>query len=349
MNNLPLVFVIVVNYNGIKYLKTCLSSLEHQTYPNYRIIMLDNSSTDNSVEFTTKYFPKIFLIQEKKNYGFAKGNNHAITYALDLKAKYIFLVNNDTEATPDLLEKLVKAAEGEVSIGIVGPAVFDLKNKSSVLEMGMAVDKFGYPLALKSPSEKSARLFFVSGCAMMVKSEVLRKIGLFDERYFMFAEDFDLCWRGWLSGYKIIVVEAAKIYHASGGSISGGNLKGSTYKTSFTRIFFRERNTIRTLLKNYGTFSMIKVVPFYVFLLLAEATFWSILLKPNTLKSILKAVAWNIKFLPDTFQQRGFVQNMRKVNDKEIAAMMMPGYSKLSIFQSIGVPTVIDYQKSTPP
>ena len=90
MNKAPLVFVIVVNYNGLKYLETCFSSLNQQTYGNYQIIMLDNASTDKSVEFTQKNFSKILIIQAKMNYGFAKGNNLAIGFALDQKADYVF-------------------------------------------------------------------------------------------------------------------------------------------------------------------------------------------------------------------------------------------------------------------
>ncbi|HEX7483487.1 MAG TPA: glycosyltransferase family 2 protein, partial [Candidatus Bathyarchaeia archaeon] len=323
MNKAPLVFVIVVNYNGLKYLETCFSSLEQQTYKNYRIIMLDNASTDNSVQFTQKNFSKIFIIQANENYGFAKGNNLAIGFALDQKADYVFLVNNDTEVERDLLKKLVGAAEGDSSIGVVGPAIFGLKNKGTLQELGMAVDRFGYPLAIKTFSKKNNCVFFVSGCAMLIKSDLLRKIGLFDEKYFMFAEDLDLCWRGRLSGYKIIVVDNAKIYHASGGSISGGVLKGSTYKTNVNRIFLREKNTIRTLIKNYETSSIIKIMPSYMALLLFEAIFWSFIFKPNITKNILKAISWNIKHLPDTLQQRVIIQNLRKISDKEIAAIMV--------------------------
>lgn len=344
MNKAPLVFVIVINYNGVKYLETCFSSLQQQTYRNYRIIMLDNASTDNSVEFTQKNFSKIFIIQEKNNYGFAKGNNLAIKFALNQKADYVFLVNNDTEVERDLLEKLVNAAE-EDSIGIVGPTVFDLKDKGAVQELGMAVDKFGYPLAIKTLSKKNTCVFFVSGCAMLIKSKLLCKIGLFDEKYFMFAEDLDFCWRARLSGYRIIVVEDSKIYHASGGSISGGVLKGSTYKTNINRIFLREKNTIRTLIKNYETSSMIKVIPFYMALLLFEAIFWSFILKPKITKNLLKAISWNIKYLPDTLRQRALIQSLRKIGDKEITVVMVPGYSKLNIFQRIGVPSVAGSQK----
>ena len=172
MIDAPLVYVIVVNYNGVKYLKTCLSSIEKQTYQNYETIVVDNASTDNSEEWIRENFPKITLIQAGRNLGFAGGNNLAIKFALDQKADYVFLVNNDTELEMDLVEKLVKTAESDDSIGIVGPAVFDLKNKTSLQEMGMAIDRFGYPLALKSFSDKDC-VFFVSGCSMMIKSDLL--------------------------------------------------------------------------------------------------------------------------------------------------------------------------------
>ena len=257
MNDAPLVYLIVVNYNGVKYLKTCLSSIEKQTYPNYETIVVDNASTDNSEEYIREYFPKITFIQAGRNLGFAEGNNLAIKSALDQKADYVFLVNNDTELENDLVEKLIKTAESDDSIGIVGPVVFDLKNKKSLQEMGMAIDKFGYALALKSSSDKDC-VFFVSGCAMMIKSELISRMGFFDEDYFMFAEDLDFCWRSRLAGYKIIVNENARIYHASGGSISGGVIKSSSYKTNAQRVFLREKNTIRTLIKNYDFSNLIK-------------------------------------------------------------------------------------------
>lgn len=344
MTDVPLVFVIVVNYNGINYLKTCLSSLEQQTYPYYKIIVFDNASTDNSAQFIRENFPKVRLIQSEKNLGFAEGNNLAIKFALDHKADYVFLVNNDTDAEKDLIEKLINTGESNDSIGIAGPAVLDLKNKSSIQEMGMSIDRFGYPFALKNAQNVSC-IFFVSGCAMMIKSELLKRIAFFDEKYFMFAEDLDLCWRAQLAGYKIAVNENAKIYHASGGSISGGVIKGSSYKTTVQRVFLREKNTLRTLIKNYGTLDMIKFVPFYVTLLLFESIFWAFILKPDVTRNTLKAIFWNIKFLPDTFQHRARVQSMRKITDHEIISKMMGGYCKLSIFQTVGVPNFVGSQK----
>ena len=340
MTNIPLVYVIVLNYNGKKYLTGCLSSLEKQTYPNYRVVVYDNASTDDSADFVNKNFPGIAFFQTGKNFGFAKGNNLAIEFALGQKADYVFLINNDTVAEENLIEKLVGTAESDCSVGIVGPAVFDLKNKGSIQEMGVSVDRFGYPLAVRSSSD-NLNVFFVSGCAMMIKSDVLRKIGFFDEKYFMFAEDLDLCWRAQLAGRKITVNKTAKIYHASGGSIVGGVIKATSYETNVRRIFFRERNTMRSLIKNYDLFNMLTVVPFYVTLLIFESVFWACVLKPNTSKNILKAILWNMTFLPDTLQQRVAVQQMRKISDREIVRKMMKGYGKLNIFRAVGVPRFV--------
>ena len=340
MTNTPLVYVIVVNYNGVKYLKTCLFSIEKQTYPNYETIVVDNASTDNSEEYVRQHFPKITFIQAQRNLGFAEGNNLAIKLALDQKADYVFLVNNDTEFAIDLVEKLIKTAERDDSIGIVGPAVFDLKNKKSLQEMGMAIDKFGYALALKNLSDKDC-VFFVSGCAIMIKSELISRMGFFDESYFMFAEDLDLCWRSRLAGYRIIVNENARIYHASGGSISGGVVKSSRYRTNSQRVFLREKNTVRTLMKNYDFSNLIKIVPFYVSLLFFEAIFWLCILKPDISKNILKAIFWNIKELPDTFKQRAVVQNLRKIKDDELVMKMLDGYCKLRVFGTVGVPSFV--------
>jgi len=340
MNGTPLVYIIVINYNGEEYLKTCLSSIEKQTYPNYKTIVIDNASTDNSEEYIKEYFPKLTFIQAERNLGFAEGNNLAIKKALEQKAAYVFLVNNDTEFEIDLVEKLIKTAESDDSIGIVGPAVFDLKNKKSLQEMGMAIDKFGYALALKNLTDRDC-VFFVSGCAMMIKSELILRIGFFDESYFMFAEDLDICWRSRLTGYKIIVNENARIYHASGGSISGGVVKSSSYRTNAQRVFLREKNTVRTLMKNYDFSNLIKIVPFYVALLFFETIFWSCILKPDISKNLFKAIFWNIKMLPDTFNQRAVVQNLRKIKDEELTVKMLDGYCKLRVFKTVGVPSFV--------
>ena len=166
-------------------------------------------------------------------------------------------------------------------------------------------------------------------------------MGCFDESYFMFAEDLDLCWRAQLAGYKIVVNENARIYHASGGSISGGVVRSSNYETNTRRVFLREKNTIRTLIKNYDFSNLIKIVPFYVALLFFETIFWSCILKPNISKNIFKAIFWNLKMLPNTFKQRAVVQNQRKIEDDELVMKILDGYCKIRVFRNVGVPSFV--------
>lgn len=344
MTSNPLVYVIVLNYNGISYLSPCLSSIEKQTYTNYKTIVFDNASTeDSALEFILSQFPETKIFKGKKNFGFAKANNLAIQFALKNKADYVFLVNNDTELEADLLEKLVSTAENDASVGITAPVILDLKDKTSVQEMGMAIDRFGYPLAIKEPAAKHF-CFFVSGCAMLIRSSLFGKIGFFDEKYFMFAEDLDACWRARLVGYKTVLSEDAHIYHAGGGSISGGVIKGSSYTTNAKRVFLREKNTIRTLIKNYDTYNMISVVPLYVLLLLFEAFFWLCVLKPDISGKILKAILWNLSVLPDTFRARALVQGMRMVGDSEVVSRMRGGYDKLNVFRLVGIPKFVNHE-----
>ncbi len=339
----PLVYVIILNYNGKKYLQACISSITLQTYSNYKIIVCDNASNDDSVEYVTKNFPEVIVLRAEENLGFAEGNNLAIKFALNHKSNYVFLLNNDTTVEPNLLDKLVTTAEVDNEIGIVGPAIFDYYSKDVLQEAGMTIDRFGFPISIKSGfdnKEKPAEPFFVSGCALLIKAEVLNAIGFFDKEYFMFAEDLDLCWRAQLAGYKVAVNLNAKIYHASGGSISGGVIKNSKYATNVKRVFLREKNTLRTLLKNYNFTNLMKIIPSYVELLTFESILWLFLLKPQVSVSDLKALYYNLKLFPDTMRQRYCVQNLRKTSDCEINKKMTNGYGKIVIFTKVGVPGV---------
>ncbi|MDH5770152.1 MAG: glycosyltransferase family 2 protein [Candidatus Bathyarchaeota archaeon] len=342
ISNKPFVCVIVLNYNGKNYLQTCLPSLESQTYSDYSVIVCDNASVDGSVDYVKINFPSITIIENKENFGFAKGNNIAMKFALEKGADYILLLNNDVIAEKDIIEKLVTTAEPDKKIGIVGPRIFDIRNRNLIHEIGMTCDKFGFPAVIKCKKVEDkgnvSEAFYVSGCAMMIKQEVLRKILFFDEAYFMFSEDLDLCWRARLEGYTVIVNKAAKIYHASGGSIVGGTIKNRSYTTNLTRIFLRERNTLRTLIKNYSLGNLIRIMPLYLAILSIECFTWAFLLKPSVCISLFKAIWWNIEVLKDTLNHRQRIQAFRKIGDQEIMKKMIKGYAKLQIFRLVGIP-----------
>jgi len=310
------------------------------------VIVADNASTDDSVDYIKLNFPSIILIQNEENLGFAKGNNLAMEFALDQGADYILLLNNDTAAERDMVEKLLITAESDNSIGIVGPMVFDIENKSLVHEAGMMCDKFGYPIAIRGEEiddkQSISEVFFVSGSALMIKQEVLKKIGFFDEEYFMFAEDLDLCWRAQLAGYEVVVNRTARVYHASGGSIIGGVMRGRSYTTDIRRIFLRERNTIRTMIKNYNKGNLIRMIPLYLASLSLECILWTFLLKPRVSICLLKAVGWNIRALPDTIRHRQSIQKLRKIPDQHITEKMIKGYGKILVFKHVGIPRILE-------
>jgi hypothetical protein len=306
------------------------------------VIVCDNASNDDSVDYVKVNFPLMTIIRNEENFGFAKGNNIAMKLALKKGADYILLLNNDTVAEKDIVEKLVTTAETSKKIGIVGPKILDIKNRSLIQEMGMTCDKFGFPIAINYEEVKNKEspyeAFYVSGCAMLIKREVLEKIGFFDEAYFMFSEDLDLCWRAQLVGYTVVVNNTAKIYHASGGSIVGGTIKNRSYTTNLNRIFWRERNTLRTLVKNYSLGNLIRIIPFYLTMLSLECFMWACLLKPRVCISLLKAMLWNVKLLKDTFNKRQNIQTLRKIRDQQVMRKMIKGYGKLQIFRLVGIP-----------
>jgi hypothetical protein len=122
----------------------------------------------------------------------------------------------------------------------------------------------------------------------------------------------------------------------------GGVAKSAHYTTDVRRIFLREKNTLRTLIKNYDLSDMLKIVPLYVSLQIFESTFWFLIRKPCTGKNILRAIVWNLKVLPDTMRYRAVVQGFRKVGDREITRQMARGYHKLSLFRAVGVPEFVN-------
>jgi GT2 family glycosyltransferase len=343
MNTKPNIFVIILNYNGLSYLKGCLSSWVNQTYPYFSLVVCDNASTDKTEEFVKSNFPNVILIRNEKNIGFARANNLAISFALAHGADFVLLLNNDTIVYRDLLERLTDELESDDSIGIVGPMIVDIEGKY-IQEVGMRCDKFGYPLPGRLDDLNNRPIFFVSGCALMIKKEVLTSVGLFDDDFFMFAEDLDFCWRAQLVGYKVEVSDKAMVRHVGGGSIFGGVVVSSRpYATNLDRILLRERNTLRTLIKNFGNFSLFSTVPMYIGLIFIEGFMWLLMQKPYVSLCLIKAVLWNLKVLPDTLTRRRQIQKLRIVDDAFIRERLVKGFGKLQVFSTSGVPKVKVY------
>jgi GT2 family glycosyltransferase len=218
--NLPLVYAVVLTWNQRKDTLECLESLLETDYPNLRLLVVDNGSSDGTEESITKRFPDVELIINKENLGFVGGNNMAIESALRRDADYVLILNNDTVVAKDLVGRLVTAAESDSQIGVVTPKIYFHDDRSRIWAAGACRPLFMPGMKLIGYGKEDGPAYaqerdveFATGCAMLVKAAVFQEVGLFDPAYFIYHEDFDLCERVRSSGYRIFYVPEAKVWH----------------------------------------------------------------------------------------------------------------------------------------
>jgi GT2 family glycosyltransferase len=226
----PLVYIIVLTWNGKKDTLECLSSLKQLVYPNYRVLVVDNASVDGSTEQVKSQFPDVELIVNKDNFRFAGGNNVGIEYALSKNADYILLLNNDTIVDPNFITELVTTAESDSQIGIVGPKMYYYTDPKRIWYAGGKIEWWKGWISHIGIREidneqycQTKETDFISGCCVLVKREVVETIGILDTAYYIYGEDVDWCIRAFRAGYRLIFEPRAKIWHKLSVS-TGGHL-----------------------------------------------------------------------------------------------------------------------------
>jgi GT2 family glycosyltransferase len=320
----PLVSIIIVNYNGIKFIERCLSSVLNSDYPNFEVIFVDNASTDGSYELVKKLFgsdPRLTIIRNNKNLGFTGGNNIGFWYA---KGDYIIFLNNDTEVSQNWLRVLVEIMNSDLRIGAAQCKLLNLYDKRRIDSAGQFIDPlgYGYPRSYeedKGQYDNVEEIFYADGATLIVKRPAINQVLLnglpFDPDYFpIYYEDADLCWRVRLRGYKVILIPTSIVYHARSAA--------KLHKLSSYLIFSHVKNRIMTLIKNYGLGNLIKYMPLLLFFETIRAMIL-LKIKPDHSIAILKAILWNLKNLKKTWKKRLIVQQfIRKVPDSYIMKYM---------------------------
>lgn len=216
--------VIVVNYNGVRFLADCLTALDRQTVPRHRyeVLIIDNASTDGSAAFVRKQFPNVRLIEAGGNLGFTGGNNLGIRLA---RGRHVVLLNNDTRVAGDWLEQLLAAADGERIGGVVSRLLF-LDDPERVNSTGLVLyrdGRVGDRDLKRSAAEldrPSGEVFGGCGASLLLTRGLLDNIGAFDQTLFMYYEDVDLAWRARLRGWRFLYARESVCYHACGASSS---------------------------------------------------------------------------------------------------------------------------------
>ena len=213
-NSQPKIFIIVLNFNGKNILASCLSSIFQSDYSNFEVVVVDNNSKDESFEQAKMDFSRAHFIKNPKNMGFSQGNNIGIRYALEKFADYVFILNNDTTIEKTTLSTLARAANNAPSAGILSPLIFTANNTSIWFAGGLIHwQKMKTEHLYSVKSETPYMTDYISGCAMFVKKDVFKKIGLFDERFFLYYEDADFSLRAKKAGYDLFMVPSAHIQH----------------------------------------------------------------------------------------------------------------------------------------
>jgi GT2 family glycosyltransferase len=225
----PLVYIIVLNWNGRDDTLRCLRSLRRVTYSPVKLLVVDNASQDGSVEAIRSEFKEVEIIENERNLLFADGNNRGIRYALERGAAYILLLNNDTYVDPQFLSEMVKVGERDESIAILGPKIYYADSPDTIWFAGGEVSFWRGYTGHKGIRRRDGNLFnipgevdYITGCALLIKRQVFQRIGGLDPAYRIYGEDADFCQRAKRSGFRLCYVPSAKIWHSVSSSSGGG-------------------------------------------------------------------------------------------------------------------------------
>ena len=244
----PLVFIILVNWNGKNVTLDCLDSLKRLSYRNFRLVVVDNASSDGSVEAIRETHPEIVLVEQKQNLRFAGGNNVGMKYALEHGAELICLLNNDTTVDGNFLSHLVNHMQTNDKIGIIAPKICYHDEPNRIWFAGGEISMWtgtmkhtGIREIDSGQYDVSKEIDYSTGCCILTRREVVEKVGMLDESFFMYTEDADWSMRVRRAGYAILYEPQAKVWHklsvASGGHLSFFKMKNKFI--SNLRFFFR--------------------------------------------------------------------------------------------------------------
>jgi len=291
MKKQPLVSIITVNYNQAHVTCEMLRSVNTLTYPHVEVIVVDNGSTENPVSKIKSVVPSAKVIVSEKNLGFAGGNNLGIK---ESKGEYLFFVNNDTELTTDIIEKLLEPFEVNPRLGIVSPKIYYYEKKDLIQYAGYTplnpctarnqtigqfeVDKGQYNQPHSTP--------YAHGAAMMVSRAAIEKAGMMPECFFLYYEEMDWCEQIRKAGFEIFYEPKAKIYHKE--SVSVGKLSPmKTYYLTRNRILFMRRNASVLNFILFVFFLALFTIPKNILMYCLKGEF-------KLARSFIQGVMWNL-------------------------------------------------------
>ena len=320
MRNSTIASIVLLNFNGRRFVKDCMATVFQQDYRSYEIILVDNGSRDGSVELLQEiacHYPNVpfKVIRNKVNLGYSVGNNQGVEMA---SGKYIVLLSNDIRVEPDWLSSMVGVLEDRDDIAVAQSQMYSLYAPSVPDPQANYLDVLGL-CHRYLPTQKIAEVFYSEGACMFIRRATLAETGgLFDSDYIMFNEDVDFCWRAKLLGHKVCVVPQSKAFHARGGTVAGVLIKTQPLFT-----FSTSRNRLTTLYKNYELRNVFRFLPLTLAFEGLKCMWLIFNGRHRAGVSGLKGVVAFLVDLRKTQRKRILVQRMRKVSDETIVSQML--------------------------
>lgn len=320
----PTVLVVLVAHDGVAWLPRTLDALAAQSYPAIDVVAVDNVSEDGSRELLFDRLGPERVLLADRDIGFGA----AVSMALDARAAsdapYVMTLHDDCALHEDAVAELVEAMTDDPRLAVVGPKLRSWESDGVLQSVGWTIDTTGRADSGVDPGEldqgqrdQDRRALYVSTSAMLVRRDVFDEIGRFDRRYHVFRDDLDLCWRIWLTGHDVEVIPSAVGEHVAGAT--------NYLRLGQTRFigprYFAERNTLATLLKNYGPARLLLVVPLFFVVGLAKILGFVLTRRFSDAWQTLRAWLWNVVHLRETRRYRRQVQRARSRTDRELSEL----------------------------
>lgn len=312
----PLVSIIIVNYNGITHLNECLQSLSAQEYPDYEVILVDNQSSDGSLELAKREFPAVRVVESLENLGYSGAANLGLQYA---RGAYVAVLNMDVVVEPNWLGPLVDFLESQPQAGAVAPKIllYNDRDKINALGQNVHVTGLGFnrllhrPAAVADPAPRPVS--GLHGSAFLIRKSLLDSIGGMNAANFMYHEDVDISLMVLLAGFDLYCVPASVVYH-----------KYSLFMNPW-KLYYLERNRWALLLSTFRWPTLLLLSPLFLLTELMMAVF-CLRRGRAFIASKAKAVAWNWQQRQRIRQRRAYVQSLRRRPDRQLVRILRLNY-----------------------
>jgi GT2 family glycosyltransferase len=317
--------VVIPNFNGMRFLPTCLDSLRRQTFAGAEIILVDNGSTDDSVSYVAEHYPEVIVVRLERNFGFCRAVNEGIRRG---RGRYVALLNNDTEVDRLWLAELYQALQTNPQVGFCACRMINYFRRGVLDGAGDCFPRSARPFKRGHGEEVGKKytapelVFGASGGAAIYRKELFASVGYFDEDFFSYLEDVDLSFRAQLGGFKCLYVPTAVVYHMEGGTIVGDidRLQTAARRDTDEKTYLLARNKIYVIVKNLPFHLLVKHFPYILWGSITSLAYhlfksgYALDFLSGTLRGFLDARRFSVK--------RRAIQKTRQLGTKEIEQLI---------------------------